>query len=57
MDNHNYEIIKMNKLKVSFDKSWWTKEMKYLGKTGSGKIGAFIPQASFTSFFMLECLS
>jgi len=25
MENHNYIIIKMDKLKVSFDKSCWTK--------------------------------
>jgi hypothetical protein len=42
MEIQNYTIIKMSKLKVSFDKSWLTKLMKSLGKTASGKIGAFI---------------
>jgi hypothetical protein len=37
----NYTTIKMSKLKVSFDKRWRTKQMKSLGKTGSGKIGPF----------------
>jgi hypothetical protein len=42
MGNHNYKIIKMCKLKVSFNKSWWTRQMKSQGKTDLGKRGAFI---------------
>jgi hypothetical protein len=43
MEIQNYMIMKMSKLKVSFDKSWQTEQMKSLEKTVLGKIGAFIP--------------
>jgi hypothetical protein len=39
----NYTIIKMDKLKVSFDERWQNEQMKSRGKNGSGKLGAFIP--------------
>jgi hypothetical protein len=49
-ESHYCTIIKAVKLKVGFDKSWCGNKLnestalkRSLGKTGSGKRGAFIP--------------